>query len=394
MRTLIIASLLPGDGATGVEAHIRSIVRAAVEFGIEARLVTPYSSSWLIQKACNRIVNLLRRLDDERAHLLLRHIHRQRLRRFLRQAVVNARETEVTIYAQDPLSAAVALDIADNFNCRVAAVAHFNKSEAEEFVSKGVTRPGASLWRELMETDESVLPKVDTLIFVSRYMRDAVQSRIPAVSRTECAVLPNICPTPEQTEPRTLRDAVCIGSLEPRKNQRFILRVVAACNERGRPVTLDVIGDGEDRETLASMARDLGIDHLVRFLGKVPNASAWIPGYRVLLHAAHMESFGIVLTEAMAHGVPVIAAPVGGIPEVFSDGVEGLYWDTSRVDRAVSKLLQLLDDPVLQSRLCRAARLRASICFSPEALSARWLTTILAARPNSESASHPQSRAA
>ena len=394
MKTLIIASLLPGNGVTGVETHIRSIVRAATEAGIDTRLVTPYSSSWLVQKVCNRIVNCLRLADEELAHILLRRIHRRRLRRFLRRTVVNVCEDDVTIYAQDPLSAEIAVEIGETFSCRVTAVAHFNESEAEEFVNRDVTRPGARLWRELMETENSALPRVDTLVFVSRYMRDVVQSRVPNLSRTSCVVLPNICPTPEPTEHRVIRDAVCIGSLEPRKNQQFLLRVIAACSERGRPVTLDVIGDGDNRQMLASLARDLDIEHLVRFLGPVPNAAAQISSYRTLLHAAHMESFGIVLTEAMARGVPVIAAPVGGVPEVFADGVEGLYWDTSDVNRAASKLLRLLGDNALRTRLGRAGRLRASTCFSPEALSTRWLAAIMNSRPDSGATMRPPLRAA
>ena len=377
MQTVVIASLLSGAGSTGVETHIRSVIRAATAHGLNARLVTPYASTQLVQRLCNRLVNVWRPFAEEAAHLWLRKVHRRRLKRHLR-IVVGDTEGAVTIYAQDPLSAEVALEVAPEFGCRVVAVAHFNVSEANEFVDKGITEPGAALWQELMATDATALPQVDRLIVVSRFMRESLFSRIPALRNSDCIVLPNICPVAPgpESNARPRRDAVSIGSLESRKNQQFLLRVIAECKQRGKPYTLDLIGDGEDREMLTALAGRLGVDHLVRFLGQVPGAAEYIRDYRVLLHAAHMESFGIVLVEAMAHGVPVIAAPVGGVPEVFSDQEEGLFWDPQSVGRGADTLIGLLEDPGLQSRLTHAARNRIAARFDPETIATRWLSAI------------------
>jgi glycosyltransferase involved in cell wall biosynthesis len=71
-----------------------------------------------------------------------------------------------------------------------------------------------------------------------------------------------------------------------------------------------------------------------------------------------MESFGIVLIEAMSRGRPVFAVPQGGIPEIFDDGVEGRYLSFGDVEGNVSRLLGVLGNPDTELSMGRAARRR------------------------------------
>ncbi len=77
-----------------------------------------------------------------------------------------------------------------------------------------------------------------------------------------------------------------------------------------------------------------------------------------------METFGMTLLEAMAFGIPVIAPPVGGPADLVRDGVEGFLVDSRDAPALRARVLQLLEDPALCSRMSAAARAR-SAAFSP-----------------------------
>ena len=82
-------------------------------------------------------------------------------------------------------------------------------------------------------------------------------------------------------------------------------------------------GDGPERATLQALARDLGIERQVYFLGLVSDMAAFYAGIDVLAHPALREPFGQIVIEASAHGVPSIVAGVDGLVEVVDHGKSG-----------------------------------------------------------------------
>jgi hypothetical protein len=63
-------------------------------------------------------------------------------------------------------------------------VVHFNVSQADEWLGKGMLREGDSVWRGIRKLEAQVLPKLDGLVFVSRFMRDVLMARIPAIRKS------------------------------------------------------------------------------------------------------------------------------------------------------------------------------------------------------------------
>jgi glycosyltransferase involved in cell wall biosynthesis len=131
---------------------------------------------------------------------------------------------------------------------------------------------------------------------------------------------------------------------------------------RERPtLELRVAGRGKDVERARALARDLGIESRVRFLGGVTAAERdeLLAGARVLLMPSRFEGFGMVAAEAMAAGVPLVASSAGSLPEVVDPphgGVLVTPGDAAALAAAVSRLL---DDDDARARLARSARASA-----------------------------------
>lgn len=116
-----------------------------------------------------------------------------------------------------------------------------------------------------------------------------------------------------------------VGRLDPLKGAELLVRAWAAMRERA--TLLIVGGDARDpeRPRLRALARQLGVDHRIRFVDAAPQDE--LPAYYraadLLAVASHYESFGLVAVEALASGTPVIAPRVGGLPAIVQDGVNG-----------------------------------------------------------------------
>jgi glycosyltransferase involved in cell wall biosynthesis len=131
---------------------------------------------------------------------------------------------------------------------------------------------------------------------------------------------------------------------------------------------MTIIGKGEDETQLRELAKDLGIADQVNFAGFILNASGLLWGHRILAHAARMDNLPITLIEAMAAGLPILAAPVGGIPEVLVDGVTGYAWNLDDVEFSTGVLIRLLEDDALRQRMGTAGRERFEKHFSAEVI--------------------------
>ncbi len=161
------------------------------------------------------------------------------------------------------------------------------------------------------------------------------------------------------------------GSLIYRKGVDLLLRSVQALS-RDLPVYLIVAGEGPERPALERLASDLGITAHVRFLGFRPELG---PIYRqtdIAVHPARSEAFGLVLAEAAAYGVPVVASRVGGIPEVVVEGETGLLCEPESVDSLTRMLLRLIKQPELRNSMRIRSREWALNNFTVDKMAARF----------------------
>jgi glycosyltransferase involved in cell wall biosynthesis len=146
-----------------------------------------------------------------------------------------------------------------------------------------------------------------------------------------------------------------VGRLVSRKHVDLSLHALAALD---RPdVELLVAGDGTHRDRLESLAETLGVADQTNFLGFVPDAElpSLYSSSDAFLFLSRYEGFGLTFLEAMASGTPVIGTPVGGFPDIVTDGEEGFV--VERHPESVADAIgQMADSVTLTENMSRRAR--------------------------------------
>ncbi|GAB2886731.1 hypothetical protein GCM10027046_13800 [Uliginosibacterium flavum] len=354
MVDVVVATIMRPEGDTGVQTHFRTFLVWLQGRDLPASLITPYAvPAWLLYPVFG-----MRRLIDCVSGVAsvwwYRYWHALFLEWALRAKLADG--VARVVYAQCPLSAAAALRARRNAAQKVVLVVHFNVSQADEWAGKGMIAHDGAYANSIRTFEAQALPNLDGLVFVSDFMRRELLGRIPALGRVPFTVVPNFVADPGLPDVSATPEAdlVLVGSLEPRKNQVFGLDVLAAAQRMGRTLTLTIAGDGPDRAMLERRAEDLGVAAQVRFLGFVRNAAALFVQHRACLHTARIENLPLTLVEALSRGVPVFAPAVGGIGEVFDDGVEGRLIPLDEAQRAAEILIEWFDE---EGRLAKAGRL-------------------------------------
>ena len=151
-----------------------------------------------------------------------------------------------------------------------------------------------------------------------------------------------------------------VGRLDPQKGFPVLIRAFARLADAFPDLWLLVAGDGRDRGAAGSLPE--AVRRRVRMLGAVRHED--LPPYHAAAEvfvssATARESFGYVLVEAMAAGLPVVATDIAGYREVVRDGVEGLLVPPNDPDALARALARILSDPGLAARLGVAGRERA-----------------------------------
>jgi phosphatidylinositol alpha-mannosyltransferase len=156
------------------------------------------------------------------------------------------------------------------------------------------------------------------------------------------------------------RGVLWIGRLDPQKGFPVAVRAFERLAGELSDVSLVVVGDGPDREAAGSLPP--GLRQRLRMVGTVPHTE--LPKYlsaadAFVAPALGQESFGMVLIEALAAGVPVVASDIAGYREVVRDGVEGLLVPAGDSQALAAALHRVLTDGQLAQRLREAGRARA-----------------------------------
>ncbi len=153
--------------------------------------------------------------------------------------------------------------------------------------------------------------------------------------------------------------------LEPEKDLSLLLEAVANVARQTR-VRLIIAGEGSLRESLEKQASSLGINAC--FLGFVPDIARRMSSWDIFCLPSYREPFGFSIAEAMANGLPVVAARAGGPQEIVDDGHTGLMFQPGDKDALAGALLSLCRDRERRASMGNAGREKYERCFCAEAM--------------------------
>jgi glycosyltransferase involved in cell wall biosynthesis len=352
---IIIATIMRPSGETGVQTHFNCFRDFLTTRQQKQQLLTPFSSPKLLVYPVFALRKILDKLSGPLSVWWYRYWHAYFLKLALQKHLKSG--APCVIYAQCPLSAHAALAARASTQQRVVMVIHFNISQADEWAGKGRIAAGGRAFQAIQYFESQVLPQLDGLVFVSAFMQRELIKRIPAISKLPMAIVPNFLPDPGDSE--TLQftgDLISIGTLEARKNQLYLLKIIAALREIGQPLSLTIVGDGPDKIMLQNAAHSLNVDDLVTFAGFVDNAAELISSHKACIHVASLENLPLTLLEAIARGRPIFATAVGGVPEILASGDIGLSLPLDDAVTCARLITDAINNPAWLASAKQAAR--------------------------------------
>jgi len=247
-------------------------------------------------------------------------------------------------------------------------------------------------WQQLIPSERGWLDRAATLLpalAVGCYSTVAAQAqRRLSPSRRTFIVSPGTpSPAPASGELRlALTPGVpvvgLVGRLQPWKGQDRLLEAQALLRERGLEIqTLIVGGDSwglspDYAASLPRLAARLALGDSVTLTGEVPDAGPYVERMDVLVNASDPEPFGIVLLEAMARGIAVVAVDSGGPGEFIDNGRTGVLARSGEPDALADALESLLRDGALRERLALAGRESFRAEFTEVALQRRFFAVL------------------
>jgi glycosyltransferase involved in cell wall biosynthesis len=217
--------------------------------------------------------------------------------------------------------------------------------------------------------ERTLMNKTDLFLFESAFARDTYQRTVgtPTAGLVRC-VFNGV--TADEFDPVVkaddATDIVYVGEFRHIKGADILIDAVARLRADGKPVTLTLGGDGEEIEALKAQIQRHGLGGAVRFIGHVKARYGFSKG-NLLVVPSRGDSMPYVVIEAAAAGIPMIAANVGGIPEIFGPHTDALFTPSS-VDAMADAIKAALDNPAAALQRAKTLRERIFIHFSQKAM--------------------------
>ncbi|HKA31574.1 MAG TPA: glycosyltransferase family 4 protein [Candidatus Binatia bacterium] len=228
--------------------------------------------------------------------------------------------------------------------------------------------------------DAWILRRFSQIVTVSEYMKsELVQKK--GVAPERISVIPNGIEPGEFETILTSRQALAelgleenttavglVGRLHHLKGADLLIEAIPRVLAAEPGVKFVLIGAGPEEQSLRELAEKRRVSGAVRFAGYRRDARRLMPAFKIVVLPSRDEAQSISLLEAMACRKPVVAAAVGGVPEVVDHGVTGLLYPAGNIDALAEALLTLLHDGARRQAMGEAGRQRVADRFSRQTM--------------------------
>jgi glycosyltransferase involved in cell wall biosynthesis len=192
-----------------------------------------------------------------------------------------------------------------------------------------------------------VMNQADKLITVSKFQYDTVTDTAAEFAGKTCVVYNGIdtekfSPSAQTSVGKSAR-MIFVGNLIEGKQIDILIKAIDRLKTKFS-LTLDIYGSGPKQKQYQQLTWQLNLTHLVKFKGNIENdtLAETLKNYYLLVLPSRYETFGVVLIEAMACGLPVVAAAVGAVPEIVDSDDVGILAQPDSVDSLTQALEKAL----------------------------------------------------
>jgi glycogen(starch) synthase len=171
---------------------------------------------------------------------------------------------------------------------------------------------------------EEVLERADGFFVVGEPLHDQIAAAFPHLAgKLEYIANPIDFDGPRAAAPVALDRWLSVAGMTERKRIDYLLEAFRRCREAFPGLTLTLAGDGKQRAEMEALAKELGLADAVEFLGSVSpdEVPALMAAHDLFVHTSRYETFGVVVVEAVAAGLPVLVSRCGGSDQVLQ-GIE------------------------------------------------------------------------
>lgn len=210
-------------------------------------------------------------------------------------------------------------------------------SDGEDFTAeKERTRGFEKTWvyRMYMRRQDLVISQTDRLGFVSLMAAERFKELHKEVDANKVFYIQNgMLSYPQRDVPiHHPIEIVCVGTINPRKNQESIVRALIKCKDTG--INLDhihftLVGGGEKLPLLMQLSDVHGLNQAISFVGSSNEVDQYLRKANIFILPSISEGLPMAILEAMRLSLPIVSTRVGGIPETIIDGESGLLIDST-----------------------------------------------------------------
>jgi glycosyltransferase involved in cell wall biosynthesis len=166
----------------------------------------------------------------------------------------------------------------------------------------------------------------------------------------------------------------CAARLVPHKRIMDAISVLTVLGQKYSKLRLLVVGDGPMRNDLEQETRRHAVSRRVSFVGEQQGMCSFYNAMDVFLQTSEREGFGLAMVEAMACGVPVVAANVGAIPEIVGEAGCGILFPVGSIEAIAGAVESLLDSVELRRTIIAKALASVSERFDIEVMTKKLMT--------------------
>jgi len=214
----------------------------------------------------------------------------------------------------------------------------------------------------------------ETVVVLTERDRERWQSALKPSARLVRIVNPLPFPFPGRLAERTSHEVLAVGRLTHAKGFDILLRAWQVVVTIHPSWTLKIVGDGEERGALEALAASLQIQDSVTFAGARHDLSGTYGNASIFCLSSRYEGYGLVLIEAMAHGLPIVSTDCETGPrEILVDNVNALTVPVDDSTSMASAICELIERTDIASNLAQTGRTRAA-CLDISRIIPAWVS--------------------